>query len=478
MVFSSIIFTYLFLPVVLGLYYLVRNHTARNCILLAASIFFYAYGEPKFVLVMLASIAANYVLALLIDRLDGRNALRKTILVLSVIVNVGILFVFKYLGFAVRVFDGLSGASVKIPDIALPIGISFFTFQAMSYVIDVYRKDVPVQKNPLRLALYIAFFPQLIAGPIVRYNQIAEQIETPRQLSLSRFGYGARRFMTGFIMKVLIANHMALACEKQFLITDFATLQAPVLWYWIGAAAYSLQIFFDFAGYSEMAIGLGQMFGFSFEENFNYPYMASSVTDFWRRWHISLSRWFRDYVYIPLGGSRVSVPRHIFNLFVVWLLTGLWHGANETFLVWGLVYFVLLVFEKYVAKPWARPRSFRIFWRIFTIVAVMYEWVMFRAVDVAQGVHYWLALSGFYTRAVGPRWPNNVRLLREYGIYLALGILFSFPIGKVLRKAVSAKPKLSKVCDVLVPVGYAAVFLIAVSFLILGAHNPFIYFNF
>lgn len=477
MVFSSVIFTFLFLPIVLGLYFACRNDRWRNGVLLVSSLFFYWYGEHTFFFIMLASILGNYLFALLIDRSAGTGR-RKFWLTLDVIANLSVFFVFKYLNFTLKMANDLFHASVLVTNIALPIGISFFTFQAMSYVFDVYRGDAEVQKNPLRLALYVAFFPQLIAGPIVRYKTIEEQIRTHRTITAERFGYGVERFMIGYCKKVIIANNLSNCVSYPFALLDFAGADHPVLYYWIGAVAYSLQILFDFSGYSDMAIGMGEMFGFHFDENFNYPYMAKSVTDFWRRWHISLSSWFRDYVYIPLGGSRVSVPRHIFNMLVVWGLTGIWHGANYTFWLWGLIYWFFLVIEKYLIRPEQRPRGVQIAWRVVTLLIVMFEWVLFNAVGLKQGIHYWMAMLGFYNHSLGFTNPDVIRLWREWGPYILMGVLFSTPAAKVIRARCNKSAGLRAFCDVAFPVGLFLAFVWAVSFLVMGAHNPFIYFNF
>ena len=346
MVFSSAIFLFAFLPIVLLLYCL-AGQRLKNGILLAASLLFYAYGEPKFVFVMLASIVLNYAFAMLIELPGyGSKRWRRDWLLAALACNLGILFVFKYLNFFGHMVGKALHIDLQLPSIALPIGISFFTFQALSYVVDVYRGTTRVQRNPFSLALYISFFPQLIAGPIVRYSTIAEQIDD-RKVTPEKLSQGVQRFIAGFCKKVLLANNVALVAEAAFDVHG----EKSVALLWVGSLAYTLQIFFDFCGYSDMAIGLGKMFGFEFEENFNYPYMAKSVTDFWHRWHISLSQWFRDYVYFPLGGSRVTPARHIFNLFVVWFLTGLWHGANYTFLAWGMMYFVMQLVEKFLVKP-------------------------------------------------------------------------------------------------------------------------------
>lgn len=326
MVFSDVIFLFVFLPVTLCIYYLSKQEY-RNYILLAASLVFYACGEPRMVLLMLLSIVCNYFFALGIER----DIHRKAIFIASIVYNLAVLFVFKYLNFTIGICNGLFGMHLRTLQIMLPIGISFYTFQAMSYVIDVYNDKTKAQHSILDLGLYISLFPQLIAGPIVRYISIAGQIKN-RELFPEFFGQGAKRFMCGFCKKVILANNLSVVAEHYF---GKPPGNFSVAGVWIGAICFSLQIFYDFSGYSDMAIGLGKMLGFHFEENFDYPYMAKSVTDFWRRWHISLGRWFRDYVYIPLGGSRVSVLRHIRNLAVVWILTGIWHGAAYSFVVWG-----------------------------------------------------------------------------------------------------------------------------------------------
>lgn len=471
MVFSSLIFTFFFLPIVLILYYLAKDKY-RNYVLLVASLYFYSYGEPIFVFVMIGSISANYLMALLVDKFKGRS-LAKIFIVVDVVVNIGILFIYKYLDFAISVTNKFLHTNIQIIGIALPIGISFFTFQALSYVIDVYRGTVKVQKNPLFVALYISFFPQLIAGPIVRYSTIEEQIDN-RVCSVDLFSDGARRFMLGFGKKVILANNLALVAQSAFS-CDFTNVNPLVLW--LGSVCFSLQIYYDFSGYSDMAIGLGKLFGFTFEENFNYPYISQSVTEFWRRWHISLSQWFRDYVYIPLGGSRVSRFRHILNIFIVWILTGIWHGANYTFIAWGLGYFSLLVVEKVLIKPSERRNVlFRAFWQIITLVCVNFGWVIFNSPTLKSGIQHCLAMIGYY--------GNNVVIdtgiiynLHQYGVFIVLGIIFSTPIMKVIKNR-AEKTKVSYILAICEPVGYGVILLWAVSFLILGAHNPFIYFNF
>ncbi len=487
MVFSSLLFTFFFLPAVFILYYTVEERY-RNFILLIASLLFYAYGEPVFVLVMLSSIAVNHAMGILVGarKRAGDDAAAKGFLILDVLYNLGVLFVFKYLDFSISVFNQFLHTDLPVLNIALPIGISFYTFQAVSYVADVYRGTVPARKSLLHTALYISFFPQLIAGPIVRYSDIRTQLDG-RVCTAGKTAEGVRRFMTGFCKKVLIANNLALVSEAVF-VQEAGLVNPAVLW--LGSIAYTLQIYYDFSGYSDMAIGLGRMFGFEFPENFRYPYAAGTVTDFWRRWHISLSSWFRDYVYIPLGGSRVRVSRQIFNLFIVWLLTGLWHGDNYTFIAWGMFYFLLLVLEKYLVRPEQKTGVFRILWRVFTLLMVNFGWVLFNSPGISEAAAFlrgMLCLNGL--RPVVD--PDLLYMLREYGFFVAAGILFSTPIMPALKRWAGAFESAGTgpdgnrlrtlrgwICAVVPPLFWGFCFLWSVSYLVLGSHNPFIYYNF
>lgn len=472
MIFSSILFLFLFLPIVLLLYYISRNNIWRNIILTIASLFFYAYGEPIFVFVMLGMIFLDFFLTLCMDKVSSL-AKKRLLLVLACVLNLSVLFVFKYLDFSILTLNTLFHIELPLRNIALPIGISFFTFQALSYVIDVYRGTAGVQKNPLNLILYISFFPQLIAGPIVRYNTIEEQIRE-RKTTLTGFSEGARRFMIGFVKKVVIANNCAVAATRVFAAEDISS--QSVLFLWLGAISFVLQLYYDFSGYSDMAIGLAWMFGFRLEENFNYPYAAANFSDFWKRWHISLGRWFRDYVYIPLGGSRVGAAKHIRNLFVVWLLTGIWHGAAWTYILWGLYFFVLLLIEVFLVKPPVRSKAFRIFWRILTILLIIFSWVLFNAKDPATALSFWKGMLGLNQNSLGFATGEVIRILREQGVFLLVGTLFLFPLLPFLN-AVSGQ-KIRKVIAVFSPAILTFLFLWGMSFLILGAHNPFLYFNF
>lgn len=465
MVFSSTTFLFLFLPIVLIAYYnpIFKSLQFKNAILILSSIFFYAWGEPFYVLLMLASILINWALGLGVDK-NRENKKGKVILALSVIVNIGMLFVFKYLSFTLENINSLFKTDIDVPNITLPIGISFFTFQAMSYVIDVYRCDGEVQKNPCNVALYVSFFPQLIAGPIVRYQTIAEQIKE-RHENFDDFTNGVYRFMLGFVKKVLIANNVALVADGIFDAKLDSVSSA-----WLGALAYSLQILFDFSGYSEMAIGLGKMFGFDFLENFDYPYLSKSVSEFWRKWHVSLGTWFRDYVYFPLGGSRVKKKsRLVFNLFVVWSLTGIWHGANWTFVVWGLMYFVIITVEKLTGFA----QKLKGFGHIYTMLFVVIGWVIFRAETLSAAWEYLKAMFGLGSL---PIWGDKASFyLSNYGFFLALGLLFCFPILKQIDKKIQKKKSVFAVVF-----GIVLLFMFAVSltYTINGTYNPFIYFNF
>lgn len=464
MVFSSAVFLFLFLPVVLLLYFLVRDIEKKNTILLIFSLVFYAWGEPVYIFLLFGSIVLNWAFGRLV--VPGRKD-RKRFLVLSIIVNISLLFVFKYLGFVANNLNLLIGTNFSI-SIALPIGISFFTFQAMSYVIDVYRGNGVSQKEIKNVALYISLFPQLIAGPIVRYQTVANQI-TNRTSSSENIRGGVRRFILGLGKKVIFANNFSLVADAVF----NSNQQHGSLILWMGAVAYSMQILFDFSGYSDMAIGLGRIFGFEFLENFDYPYISKSVTEFWRRWHISLGTWFRDYVYIPLGGNRVSKGRHILNLFIVWLLTGFWHGANWTFVVWGLFYFIILIIEKYTHVDKLFEQKLHILPHIYTMLLVILGWVIFRADNISVACSYLKGMFGAFISS-----EDELVLVRQYiGEYIGVFIL-SFTLLLPWNKVFKMKEKYKNVRTVLADIVYLLVFLISVSYIMKGSYSPFIYFNF
>ncbi len=469
MLFPSEIFLFVFLPFVLAVYYIFLKKTKelKNIFLLFASLFFYAWGEPVYVYLMIVAIFINWFYGIVVHKLENKKLAVRMVLAAMVLTNLGILGWFKYSVFIMLQINRFLHTQFPVPEVELPIGISFFTFQAMSYVFDVYRKKGRVQYNPLRVGLYISLFPQLIAGPIVRYETIAEQMEYRRE-NWSDFSRGVTRFCIGLGKKVLIANNMAVVADAAFALLIEGQFQASVAMAWLGAISYTLQIFFDFSGYSDMAIGLGQMFGFHFEENFNYPYIAKSVSEFWRRWHISLQTWFRDYVYFPLGGSRVSKPRLIFNLFVVWALTGIWHGANWTFLAWGLMYFVLLTIEKLTGFD-----KKQYWWgHIYTLLFVVIGWVIFRSSGMGNAFTYIKAMFGMGAKgltdsAVGAYLAQN-------WVYYVMALVGCVPIVPKLE----GKWKNKMLWNMVFALCVVMAFWISVSFIMNQAYNPFIYFNF
>lgn len=470
MLFASTVFIFAFLPTVLLLYYVVlkKFRTAQNILLLVASLLFYAWGEPKYVLIMILSIIVNYLFGLLVDKFRASKTKSRLVIALTVVFNLGVLYIFKYLMFTIENINSITGLHLSVPNIVLPIGISFFTFQAMSYVIDVYREKGEAQKNPLNVGLYISFFPQLIAGPIVRYETVAYQIKH-REESFEKFSEGVCRFIIGLAKKVLLANTMAVVADYAF---DMPNSELTVVMAWVGAIAYTFQIFFDFGGYSDMAIGLGKMFGFEFLENFNYPYISLSVSEFWRRWHMSLGTWFRDYVYFPLGGSRVkSKARLVFNLFVVWSLTGIWHGANWTFLCWGLMYFVLLTIEKLIGWEKKYPDKMKILRRIYTLFFVVMGWVLFRADSIGDAGAYFTTMFG------GGNLIDDATIYYalNYIVYFVIAILVSTPIFKNISAKINGN---NPVVVAVSTVGLFVLLVVSVSYIVKGAYNPFIYFNF
>ena len=472
MLFSSTTFIYLFLPVVLFFYFVVfrKSRLLQNVFLLLASLFFYAWGEPKFLLIMIASIIVNWFLGILVNKNRNSKRISRTIIAIDVVINLAILYIFKYFTFTGTIINTIFGLDLSIPNIALPIGISFFTFQAMSYVIDVYRQKGEVQTNILYVGLYISFFPQLIAGPIVRYETIADEIKN-RKETVNDFFDGFARFIVGLSKKVLLANSFAILADQTF---DAAKNgdSLSVMFSWLGAIAYTLQIFFDFCGYSDMAIGLGRMFGFHFLENFNYPFISKSITEFWRRWHMSLGTWFRDYVYIPLGGSRVSKSRNIFNLFVVWLLTGIWHGANFTFIVWGLMYFVLLVFEKLTGIYKKQGKIINVFKWVYTMFFVILGWVVFRSDSLSDAWYYLKAMFGLNANTFND--GLFIGYFVQNLILLLFGIILSTPVFRILKRK-TMNNRFFGCFSIVVLIG---LFVLSISSLISNSYNPFIYFNF
>ena len=472
MLFTSLEFLLFFLPIVI-LVYIVLPRKAQNVWLFVTSLFFYAWGEPFFVLVMAGSIVINFFLALLIDANKDRIITRRVFLVIDVLMNLGILFVYKYMNFVTSILHQYN-SSIIVTEYVLPIGISFYTFQALSYVVDVYRGE-KAQKNLINVGLYIALFPQLIAGPIVRYGDIKDQL-IERKTSLDKFSDGIFKFLIGFNKKMLIANMVAIIADQAFA----ADTTRTVFMAWIGALCYTLQIYFDFSGYSDMAIGLGKMMGFELPKNFDYPYCSRTITEFWRRWHISLGSWFKDYLYFPLGGSRVSgKARLVFNLMFVWLMTGIWHGANMTFILWGIMYGIFISIEKIFSIP-SRIQKKKYagkLYRVFTMIVVMIGWVIFRSDNLSAAHWYLLDLLGL--RGGGIILKTDIFWVREYGIYIVFGLLFSFPIIEwAVGKIKNRNSVLDHAVDAALYIANIALFVIGVSYLVISAHNPFIYFNF
>lgn len=465
MVFSSAVFLFAFLPVVFILHTVIRNTTARNVLLIVASLIFYAWGEPVYVVLLLASILINYLL--------GRFVWgRKPVLVAAVIVNLAFLIVFKYAGFIVQSINVLPFISLKEPKISMPIGISFYTFQAMSYVIDTYRDERKRPGSFLDVMLYVCLFPQLVAGPIVKYNSVREQLQD-RQVSAEGTALGIQRFIVGLSKKMLIANVMAVAADRMFAL-DIAQLDMASAW--VGAVCYMLQIYFDFSGYSDMAVGMGKMFGFSFPENFDYPYTACSIRQFWKKWHISLTSWFREYLYFPLGGNRKGRARTLFNRFFVFLCTGIWHGADWTFVVWGIYHGVLTMLETVLVKDKNAGKAadsakpvIRVLGHIYTLLAVMIGFVIFRADSMRQAVHFIVSMFSFGATAVGTMTAVSV-MSPLFIITLIIAAVACTPVLRMLPK--------NAVTRLLGMVLTIILYMLCIMEIAAGSYNPFIYFRF
>lgn len=469
MVFSSIEFIFFFLPVVLLLYFMVKSRPWRNTVLLITSLFFYAWGEPIYVLLMVVSIICNWGMAILIHNQRAKDNLKasKGLLILSIALNLLLIGFFKYSDFIINNINGIISAGIPTLNLPLPIGISFFTFQVMSYVIDVYRGDIKLQKNPAYVGAYITMFPQLIAGPIVRFSDIAEEMEN-RVETLADFSEGIRFFAIGLAKKVLIANTMARVANA---VMDQNAASIGMDSAWIGIIAYTFQIYFDFSGYSDMAIGMGRMFGFHFHKNFDYPYISRSITEFWRRWHISLGSFFRDYVYIPLGGNRVSKPRWLFNIMVVWCLTGLWHGASWNYVLWGLYFGLLLIVEKLLLKDRLNKMP-AFFGNIYAILFFVMGWVIFRTEDVNGILPFFGSLFGAHglTNSYNPRVLNILQVWP----WFVVAAVCSTPLLSKMMVFMKKSPVTNFVLD------FSLIGLLALSvvFLVTGTFNPFIYFRF
>lgn len=463
MVFSSLTFLFYFLPIVLVIYYIVPKK-ARNVVLLISSLLFYIYGEPKFAILMILSTFIVYIHGIFMDKYPKH---KKKFLVSSISIVIGLLIIFKYTDFIISNVNMFLTHKIDLIKLSLPIGISFYTFQMISYIIDVYTEKAKVQKSFLKLATYVALFPQLIAGPIVRYTTIEKELDD-RDYTFSSFSNGVRRFVIGLSKKILIANVLADAIN----VFNNAS-EKTVLFYWIYAISTALQIYFDFSGYSDMAIGLGKMLGFNFPENFNYPYVSISITEFWRRWHITLSTWFKDYVYIPLGGNRVGKLKWLRNIMIVWLLTGLWHGASWNFVAWGLLYGVLLIIEKIGLLKFLNKVP-KLISRIYVIFITLIGFVIFSSNGLSDGLSNILGMFGI----------GNIKLINAESIYcllnnlsiILIGIIGATPfISNLLQKI---NKKISKAINVLEPVALGMLLIICVSYLIDGSFNPFLYFRF
>ena len=467
MLFSSMTFIYVFLPLVCAAYLLARKEL-QNYILLIASIIFYAWGEPSYLAIMILTIIVNYVGANYISR-SHNSAHRKWLLAITILADLSVLFYFKYFNFMVENVNALFHADLNFIKVIMPIGISFYTFQALSYVVDVYRNDTPAQRDIYKLALYICLFPQLIAGPIVKYHDVAEQIES-RDVTFDKVTYGIKRFIIGLSKKMLLANTLGAVADKIFSqpVEQFDCFTA-----WMGAVAYSFQLFYDFSGYSDMAIGLGSIFGFKFLENFNYPYISKSITEFWRRWHISLSTWFKEYLYIPLGGNRVAKWRNYLNLFIVFLATGFWHGAAWNFIFWGLWHGMFIIFEKATGWHKKEGKFIGFFQHIYCILAFVIGWVMFRADSMSYAWQYIKNMFGLVkTHEVAyllPYYVDNIEIIAFIAAFCCSVPLFS----KMLQI-----PYRYKVCRSIVNIWLIALFILSTSFIAASTYNPFIYFRF
>lgn len=465
MLFTSISFLYYFLPALIIIYFITPKKY-KNIILLIASLLFYFYGEPKYVFLMILEIIIAYIGAILIDKYKNQS---KNILIITLFIHVFLLIIFKYTDFIIQTINDISNANIKLLNIALPIGISFYTFQIISYIIDVYNGKVKVQRNIIKLATYVSLFPQLVAGPIVRYQTVEKELDN-RVHSFNNFAYGIRRFSVGLAKKVLIANALGELCSKAP-----ATSEETVVFFWIFGISYMLQLYFDFSAYSDMAIGLGRIFGFHFPENFNYPYISKSITEFWRRWHISLSTWFKDYVYIPLGGNRVSRYKQIRNILIVWLLTGIWHGANWTFLIWGLLFGIILIIEKIFLNKFMEklPSFIR---RIYVLFIVMILFIIFSSDNMSVALSNIKGLFGMN----GEAFINDYTLhyLKSYLPVLIIALFGATPFIKILIDKLRKNKYVNNIINILEPILIVVILIVVTSYLIDNSYNPFLYFRF
>lgn len=469
MLFSSITFLFLFLPIMLAVYYIAPPQW-KNLLLLAGSLIFYAWGEPVYIILMILSILLNYFCGMDIENKSENEAKAKRSLVFAITVNIVLLVFFKYFGFLVESTNTLFGISIPYRELALPIGISFYTFQEISYIVDVYRGKVKAQQSLVKYALYVSMFPQLVAGPIVCYGDIEKQL-TERKISGRKLGQGAMLFIIGLSKKAVLANTLGKIFEE---ISSTSASNLTVLMAWLGCITYAFQIYFDFSGYSDMAIGLGRMFGFEFKKNFDVPYISKSITEFWRRWHISLSSWFREYVYIPLGGNHVTISRNIVNLLIVWMLTGMWHGAAWNFIVWGIYYGVVLVLEKYV---WGAivDRWPSVLQHIYALVLVLVGWVFFFSPSLGAALRYLFAMvgggAGFASKEV-------FFVILTHWLFYLLAVIGSTTLGSRMLRAILNVSENHTVRTVITLVVFFGMLVISVAYLIADTYNPFLYFRF
>ena len=471
MVFSTVLFLFRFLPITLALYYLAPARL-KNTVLFLCSLVFYSWGEVRLFPVMAAAILINYTAGLGIERFKDSAAARRGFLLFSIIGSLGMLFFFKYTDFFINNINAVIGTSIPLLRLTLPLGISFYTFQTMSYSIDVYRGDVKAEHNLINFGAYVVMFPQLIAGPIVQYKTIARQMKERRE-NLDDFTEGIHRFVVGVGKKVLLANNIGLLWDAA---AALPVAELPVATAWLGALAYTFQIYFDFSGYSDMAIGLGKMFGFHFLENFNYPYISRSITEFWRRWHISLSSWFREYVYIPLGGNRKGLLKQVRNIFVVWMLTGIWHGAHWNYVLWGVYYGVLLILEKFVLKRFLDKLPSWI-QNLYTMFFVVISWVIFKCEDLSYCLSYLKAMFGGFSAGLFN--TESLYLLKNYGILLVILILGSTRLPKFFGEKMEKRfGENGGVMTGARMIFYLGILLLSVAYLVDATYNPFLYFRF
>ncbi len=466
MLFSGIPFIFYFLAAVMVLYFAVPGIKYKNIILLIFSLIFYGWGEPGYLVLMIISVFFGYIFGIMIEKNQGKK--RKAYMVISVMISLSFLLYFKYVDFFIASFNEFTGMGLPLLRVSLPIGISFYTFQIVSYTIDVYRGEVKARKNPLTLALYISMFPQLIAGPIVRYRDVETQLEE-RTIDSAGISLGIRRFVIGLGKKVLIANVLGEFCE-----VFTKSSEISVLYIWTYALLNALHIYFDFSGYSDMAIGLGKILGFDFLENFDYPFISSSVTEFWRRWHMSLGTWFRDYVYIPLGGNRVGKIRHIVNIMTVWFLTGFWHGAGWNFILWGVYFGVILIIEKNFLLKYLRKS--KVLSRVYVIPLILVSFVIFSVTDLGELGHYLRCM--FFMENIPLVTEEFMYYIRSYGIITIISIIASTPVVKNLISGLRKNDTAGKITDILEPVFLLSVAVLSTAYLVDGAFNPFLYFRF